>query len=98
MSPGRNRPHARPAALPPLSLFRSLRSLLSPLPIPFSSCLCLSLCSFSPLSFCPPISVTLHFLALLLECFSGLFLRFLSLSFLPGPAVPYSGPGAPSHA
>ena len=55
MSPGRNRPHAGPAARPPLSFFRSRRSSLFPIPffslrLDFSLSVSLSVCSFSSFS------------------------------------------------
>ena len=74
MSPGRNRPHAGPAARPALSFFRSRRSSFphSPFLSPF---LCVFLSVAFPLS--PLDSVAFHFLDQILKCFFCSFSIFL---------------------
>lgn len=104
LSPRRNRPHARPAALPSPSF--SAPSLSSYLPILFFSlCLCLpfSVSLFLSLFlFLLPVSVALRFLSLLLECPSALLFFFFSSfsvsSFPPGHARSWLGPGGPIAA
>lgn len=96
MPPGRNRPHAGPAARPPLCFFRSRRSSLSPISFLSPSLLLfLSVCVAFPLS--PLGSVAFHFLDQILKWFFFFFpvllFLFFSLSFLVDSHVRIQAPG-----
>lgn len=82
MPPGRNRPHAGPAARPPLCFFRSRRSSLSPISFLSPSLLLfLSVCVAFPLS--PLGSVAFHFLDQILKWFFFFFSCSPFSIFLP---------------